>query len=68
LHGVIRGKTIQLDEVAGFAEGVEVEVVIRPLRPNRQPSDGLRRTEGALADDPHWDGIMEQVQAARHHG
>jgi hypothetical protein len=63
--GVIRGKTIQLDDAPEFAEGAEVELVIRPSRSSGQPGDGLLRTEGALASDADWDEIMEEVQQAR---
>jgi hypothetical protein len=31
----------------------------------RQPGDGFRRAEGALADDPHWDAIMEEIYLER---
>ena len=34
-------------------------------RKQRPPGEGFLRTEGALADDPHWDSIMEEVQQAR---
>ncbi|MCE9553054.1 MAG: hypothetical protein K8T91_06705 [Planctomycetes bacterium] len=27
--------------------------------------DRIGRTAGALADNPHWDGIMDEVQRAR---
>ena len=63
-HGKIRGKTIELAEDLGLAEGLEVEVSVRAV-PARQPGEGLLRTEGALADDPHWDAIMAEVHRAR---
>jgi hypothetical protein len=31
MHGIIRGKTIELDQEAGVPEGQTVEVAIRPL-------------------------------------
>jgi acyl carrier protein len=31
----------------------------------RQSGEGIRRTEGALADDTEWDAIMEEIQQAR---
>jgi hypothetical protein len=64
--GVIHGKTIQLNDAPNFADGAEVEIVIRPSRTKRQPGEGFLRTEGALADDTAWDGIMEEIQQARH--
>jgi len=63
--GIIHGKTIELTDAPNFADGAEVEIVIRPSRPKRQPGEGFLRTEGALADDTVWDGIMEEIQHAR---
>ncbi len=67
LHGKIRGRTIELGEDLGLAEGQEVEVSVRavPQAEVRKPGDGLLRTEGALADDPHWDEIMEDIYQDR---
>ena len=67
VHGIIRGKTIELDEHLDAAEGQEVEVSVRtiPLRRTRQPGEGFLRTEGALADDLEWDAIMDEVYQAR---
>jgi hypothetical protein len=67
IHGKVHGKTIELDEDLGVAEGQEVELIVRLLspKPARQPGEGLLRTEGALADDPEWDAIMEEVYQAR---
>ena len=53
-------------EAALLAEGSEVETVIRPSRPQRTPGEGFVRTEGALADDQDWDGIMNEIQHLRH--
>jgi hypothetical protein len=67
IHGKIRGKLIELAEDLGLAEGQEVEVSVRTLAASapRQPGEGLLRTEGALADDPYWDGIMEEIYQER---
>jgi hypothetical protein len=66
IHGRVHGKTIELDEDPGVAEGQEVEVQVRVIpRSPRQPGEGLLRTEGALGDDTEWDGIMEEVYRAR---
>jgi len=66
-HGKVHGRTVELVEDLGLAEGQEVEVSIRtvPATPTRTPGEGLLRTEGALADDPHWDAIMEEVYRER---
>jgi hypothetical protein len=67
IHGTIRGRTIELTEDLGLAEGQEVEVSVRtvPEAPTRKPGEGLLRTEGSLADDSDWDGIMEEVHRER---
>ena len=67
VQGVVRGKTIALQEDSGFAEGQAVELTIRTVA---QPADqkrgeGFLRTEGALADDPHWDAIMAEIHQER---
>jgi hypothetical protein len=67
IHGKVHGRTIELSEDPGLAEGQEVEVSVRTV-PNgqaRKPGDGLLRTEGALSDDPHWDAIMEEIYQER---
>jgi hypothetical protein len=66
LHGRIHGRTIELDEDPGVAEGQEVEVQVRVLpKTGRKPGEGFLRTEGALADDPYWDAIMEEIYQER---
>jgi len=51
----------------GLAEGQEVEIALRTIAPSEadKTGAGLLRTEGALADDPHWDAIMEEVHRSR---
>ena len=67
IQGRVHGRTIELTEDLGLAEGQEVEVSVRSLSASsaRKPGEGLLRTEGALADDPHWDAIMAEVHRAR---
>ncbi len=65
LHGTIHGKTIELDEDLGAIEGQEVEVQVKVIAPAKKWGDGILRTAGALADDPHWDAIMEEIHQAR---
>lgn len=64
IHGRIFGRTIELTEDLGLTDGQEVEVSVR-IAPVRRAGDGLLRTEGALADDPHWDAIMEEIHRER---
>jgi len=67
LQGVIRGKTIELSEDPGIADGQPVEITIRIVRLPRPWGEGLRRCAGALAAD--WteedDRILEQIHLER---
>lgn len=65
LHGRIHGKTIELDEDPGAAEGQEVHVQVTLISHSQRPGGGFLRTEGALADDAEWDDIMKEVHEAR---
>jgi formate dehydrogenase assembly factor FdhD len=66
IHGVVHGKTIELDEDLGVAEGQEVEVQVKVIpKSARKLGEGFLRTEGALADDEEWDAIMEEIYQAR---
>jgi len=64
-RGVIHGKVIELDEDLGLAEGQKVEVQVNILPAGRPWGEGILRSAGALADDPYWDGIMEEIYRAR---
>lgn len=66
MHGIVHGRTIELDEDPGVAEGQEVEVQVKVIpKTPRTPGEGFLRTEGALADDTEWDAIMEEIYRAR---
>jgi hypothetical protein len=61
----VHGKTIELDEDLGVADGQEVEVQIKMIPPPGKWGEGILRTAGALADDPYWDAIVEEVHRTR---
>jgi hypothetical protein len=66
IHGKVHGRTIELDEDLGVAEGQEVEVQVRVLsKTGRKPGEGFLRTEGALAHDTEWDAIMDEIYQSR---
>ena len=66
LHGKVHGRTIELVEDPGVAEGEEVEVRMKVIpKTQRKPGEGFLSTEGALADDTEWDDIMEEIHQAR---
>jgi hypothetical protein len=46
IHGKVHGRTIELDEDPGVADGQEVEVqmhVVMPLKPQQPMSEGLAK-------------------------
>jgi len=66
IQGTIRGRTIELTEDPGVPDGQAVEVQVRVVpETTGKTGDGFLRTEGALADDPEWDSIMEEIYQAR---
>jgi hypothetical protein len=65
LHGKIRGRTIELDEDPGTAEGQQVEVQMKVVEPTREWGDGIRRSAGGWADHPEMDAIMDKIREER---
>ena len=65
LHGIVRGNAIELTEKIGVADGEEVEVVVRPVKPNAKWGDGIRKSAGGWSDYPEMDEIMKQIQQER---
>jgi hypothetical protein len=68
IYGKIHGKTIDLDEDLGVADGQEVEVQVTIAQPARKWGDGILRTAGALADATEWNSTMEQIHRQRKGG
>jgi hypothetical protein len=65
VHGTVHGRMIELDEDLGVVEGQHVEVQLTIVESAKKWGEGIRNTAGALADDPDWDGIMEEIYQAR---
>ena len=67
VHGIVNGRTIELTEELGIPQGQEIEITVRIVSSiqTRQTGEGFLRTEGALADDPYWDAIMDEIQQER---
>jgi hypothetical protein len=70
VHGIVHGKTIELDQELGLADGEQVEVAIQitGATSDAKPwGEGLRRCAGALADE--WtaedDRILEEIHQDR---
>jgi hypothetical protein len=65
IRGTVHGRCIEFNEDLGVPDGQEVEVQVRAVPEARQWGDGILRTAGALADDPYWDTIMEEIYQSR---
>ena len=68
IHGVVHGRTIELDREVGVPEGQEVEVAIRTIGTPDVPEswgEGLRRCAGALAGIPRLDEDMDEILRER---
>ena len=67
IHGIVHGKTIELDEDLGAADGQEVEVHVTFMPSPKAWGEGLRRCAGALADE--WteedDVILNEIYLDR---
>jgi hypothetical protein len=66
-QGVIHGRTIELTEDSGVADGQQVEITIKTVASQIPWGEGLRRCAGAFAAD--WteedDRILEQIHQER---
>jgi hypothetical protein len=65
LHGKVHGKSIELDEDLGVADGQEVEVQVKILQPGKKWGEGIVRSAGGWADYPELDAIMAKIHEER---
>lgn len=68
LHGIVHGKTIELDQEVGVPDGQKVEVAIQIIQTSPRTEawgEGLRRCAGSLAGIPGLDEDMQQILAER---
>ena len=64
-QGIIHGKTIELVEDLGVAEGQRVEVQVKIISTDKQWGDGLRRCAGALANE--WTDEDDRILGEIYH-
>jgi len=65
LRGIVRGKTIELENEPGLPDGQAVSVTVHPLLP---PGEGIRQSAGSWADaDDELDSWLGQMQESREH-
>ncbi len=50
-RGIVRGRTIELQQEPGLPDGQEVTVTVEPASSKFAPGEGLRRAFGGWADD-----------------
>jgi hypothetical protein len=63
LHGIVRGKLIELDRSPGLPDG---EAVVVQLRPVQKPGDRIQRSAGAWAgDDEELDRFLVEARRSR---
>ena len=65
LIGKVHGRTIELDEDPGVADGQEVEVQVRIVPRAENWGEGIRRSAGGWADYPELDAVMDKIQMER---
>jgi len=65
VHGVVHGRTIELDEDLGVFEGQEVEVQVKLVTKNGTWGEGIRRSAGGWNDQPEMGAIMDKIQQDR---
>ncbi|HVA46511.1 MAG TPA: hypothetical protein VNH11_09065 [Pirellulales bacterium] len=67
LHGIVRGKTIELTDELGVADGQEVVVQVKVVAPTKKWGEGILRSAGAMA--PYWteedDRILDEIYQDR---
>jgi hypothetical protein len=74
LRGVIHGNAIELNESPMIADGQQVQVIVKILKPSQPWGEGLKRSAGALAhenpeeDDKILDEIYQDRKRKSHRG
>ena len=64
-QGVVHGKTIELDQDLGMADGQRVSIEVQVESPGSPWGEGIRQSAGIAADVPGFDEAFEQVQRVR---
>lgn len=53
-HGIVHGRTIELDAEIGLPDGQAVAVTVQPVMPSKRLAvgEGIQRSAGGWSDDP----------------
>ncbi|HEX6985566.1 MAG TPA: hypothetical protein VF170_09325 [Planctomycetaceae bacterium] len=65
VHGVIHGRSIELESDLGLSDGQPVEVVVTPLTPAAGWGEGVRRSAGRWSGAAGIDEAMEEIARDR---
>lgn len=65
MHGIVRGRTIELIEDPGVLDGKQVEVTVALAETKKNWGDGIRRSAGGWAEYPEMDAVMEKIHQER---
>ncbi len=65
IHGTLHGRTIELEEDVGLADGAEVEVLVQPAKRRQEWGEGIKRAAGVGADTSDFDEVFEQIAKER---
>lgn len=65
MHGVVRGRFIEINEDPGIADGQQVEIVLIAVASPEKWGEGIRRSAGAAADVPGFDQAFRQIEQER---
>ena len=63
--GIVHGKTIELSEELGLADGEQVEVTISESKADSNWGEGIRRSAGIMAGDKEFEDVFHQIQLER---
>ena len=64
-HGIVHGRTIELQEDLGVADGQSVDLVVTVPSAKRPWGEGIRRSAGGWAAYPEMDAVMQRIQDDR---
>ncbi|MBX7073570.1 MAG: hypothetical protein K1X71_10520 [Pirellulales bacterium] len=65
LHGVVHGRTIELDAAPSALDGKQVRVILIGADPSASPGEGILRSAGALEDVVDIDQYIAEMAALR---
>ncbi len=65
IHGIVHGKTIELDEELGVADGQEVEVSVKIVQAKGKWGEGILRSAGGWSEYPEMDAVMKKIHEDR---